>query len=46
MGVPEALARCALRVSLGWTTTAADIEALLAAWRSLRRRTHNRAAAV
>jgi cysteine desulfurase len=46
MGVPDALARCALRVSLGWTTTAADIEALLAAWRSLRRRTHNRAAAV
>lgn len=46
MGVPESLAHCTLRVSLGWTTTAADVEALLVAWQSLRRRAHRRAVAV
>jgi cysteine desulfurase len=35
MGVEPALARGALRVSLGWTTTEADIEALLTAWNKL-----------
>lgn len=29
MGVPESLARCALRVSLGWSSTREDIEAAL-----------------
>lgn len=32
MGVGEEIARCAIRVSLGWTTTEADIEAFIAAW--------------
>jgi len=45
MGMPETLARCAVRVSLGWTTTSADIEALLAAWQSLRRRARRNSAA-
>jgi cysteine desulfurase len=38
MGVAEALARCAVRVSLGWSTTGAHIDAFLAAWRTLRMR--------
>lgn len=45
MCVPAPLARCAIRVSLGWTTTAADIEALLAAWQSLCRRVQRSSAA-
>jgi cysteine desulfurase len=32
MGVEPALARGAIRVSLGWTTTEAEIDALLTAW--------------
>jgi cysteine desulfurase len=32
MGVEPALARGAVRVSLGWSTTEADIDALLTAW--------------
>ncbi len=32
MGVEPAVARGAVRVSLGWTTTKAEIEALLTAW--------------
>lgn len=32
MGVEPALARGAVRVSLGWSTTEADVEALLTAW--------------
>lgn len=32
MGLPEALARCAIRVSLGWSTTADDVERFLAVW--------------
>lgn len=32
MGLSEPLARCAIRVSLGWSTTAADIERFLAVW--------------
>ncbi|MFO1089418.1 MAG: cysteine desulfurase family protein [Hyphomicrobiales bacterium] len=35
MGVDPALAQCALRVSLGWTTTVSDIEAFAAAWQRL-----------
>jgi len=35
MGVSPALARGAVRVSLGWTTTPADIERFLNAWRKL-----------
>ena len=35
MGVSPALARGAVRVSLGWTTTEADIERFLNAWRKL-----------
>jgi len=32
MGVEDDLARGAVRVSLGWTTTVADIDLLLNAW--------------
>jgi cysteine desulfurase len=35
MGVSPALGRAAVRVSLGWTTTQADIERFLNAWRKL-----------
>jgi len=35
MGVRPVLARGAIRVSLGWTTTKADVERLLAAWRKV-----------
>ncbi len=35
MGVSPPLTRGAVRVSLGWSTTAADIEKLLGAWRKL-----------
>ncbi len=35
MGVSPALLRGAVRVSLGWTTTEADIERFLTAWRKL-----------
>ncbi len=32
MGIEEDLARCALRVGMGWNTTEADIERFLEAW--------------
>lgn len=32
MGVHEDLARCALRISLGWNTTGADVEGFLDVW--------------
>lgn len=32
MGVEETLARCALRVSMGWNTTAEDIDRFLGLW--------------
>lgn len=32
MGVPSELARCAIRVSLGWNSSPADVAAFLAAW--------------
>jgi cysteine desulfurase len=35
MGLPPDLARCAIRVSLGWSTTEADIELFLAAYGAL-----------
>ncbi len=35
MGVSPALIRGAVRVSLGWTTTKADVERFLGAWRKL-----------
>src|SRR5579862_6194340 len=35
MGVSPALVRGAVRVSLGWTTTKADIDRFLAAWRKV-----------
>jgi cysteine desulfurase len=37
MGVSPALARGAVRLSLGWTTSEADIERFLGAWRKLAR---------
>ncbi len=36
MGLPREIAACAIRVSLGWTTTEAEVEAFLAAWERLR----------
>ena len=35
MGVPADLAECALRVSLGWTSTGEDVDAFLAGYRSI-----------
>jgi len=35
MGLPEDVARSAIRVSLGWTTTEADVDEFLAAWSSI-----------
>lgn len=35
MGLPETLARCAIRLSLGWATEEADIALFLAAYRAL-----------
>jgi cysteine desulfurase len=35
MGVPEPLRRGAVRVSLGWSSTEADVEKFLGAWRKL-----------
>lgn len=42
MGVPEALARTAIRVSLGHATTDAEIDRFVAAWAALRERTRAR----
>lgn len=44
MGVPEQAAGEAVRVSFGWTTTAAEIDQFLAAWRRLYERTRKIAA--
>jgi cysteine desulfurase len=35
MGVPEDLAACAIRISLGWRSTAADVDRLVEAWSGL-----------
>jgi cysteine desulfurase len=45
MGVDRDDAGCAVRVSLGWTTTDADIDAFIDAWRDLRSRLGVRVAA-
>ena len=39
MGVPEAAAREAIRVSLGWETTRADLDRLVETWADVHRRT-------
>lgn len=44
MGVPEDIALSAVRVSLGWTSTMADIDAFLDGWAALRARHLARAA--
>jgi cysteine desulfurase len=44
MGVPEAEADCAIRISLGWSTGQADIDHLVEAWGALYVRTRNEAA--
>ena len=38
MGVAEDIALSAVRVSLGWTTTAADIDGFIDGWSALRAR--------
>jgi cysteine sulfinate desulfinase/cysteine desulfurase-like protein len=45
MGVPDAIALSAVRVSLGWDTVPADIDTFVAAWRELYLRAGSRAAA-
>lgn len=49
MGLPPDLARCAIRVSLGWSSAAADIERFVRVWAELfarhRSRQHARASA-
>ena len=35
MGVPDALAACALRVSFGWASSRADVDRFVAAWMDL-----------
>jgi cysteine desulfurase len=35
MGLPPEMARCAIRVSLGWSSTEADVDAFLAACRGI-----------
>ena len=44
MGVPGELARCALRVSLGWNSQQADVDAAIASLTKLRARVRARAA--
>jgi cysteine desulfurase len=39
MGLAEAEARCAIRVSLGWASSVADVERFLAVWLPLASRT-------
>ncbi len=45
MGVDDALAVCAVRISLGWTTNPDDIDRLVEAWQGLYRRRRGRSAA-
>lgn len=42
MNVPDDLARCAMRVSLGWASTAQDVEAFLLCYKSMMRRVRQR----
>jgi cysteine desulfurase len=44
MGVPRETAECAIRISLGWSTSAADIDHLVDAWGALYARTRASAA--
>jgi cysteine desulfurase len=44
MGVAPEIAECAIRISLGWSTTGADIDKLVEAWGALYARTRSRAA--
>ena len=44
MGMPGELADCAIRVSLGWSTTDADIAGFFEAWGALARRRPREAA--
>jgi cysteine desulfurase len=44
MGVPAVQAECAIRISLGWNTTEADIDHLVEAWGALYARTRANAA--
>ena len=44
MGVPEDLAICAVRVSLGWTTTEDDMDKFMEAWCALYERARRRSA--
>lgn len=44
MGVAPALAECAIRISLGWSTTQEDIDPLVDAWGALYSRTRARVA--
>jgi cysteine desulfurase len=45
MGFSEAEARAAIRVSLGWSTSDAELDRLVAAWTALYRRWRQRRAA-
>ncbi|MDZ4382957.1 MAG: cysteine desulfurase family protein [Parvibaculum sp.] len=42
MGVPETLSRGAIRVSLGWTSVAADVDRFVESWSRARKRAHAR----
>lgn len=42
MGVEEDLAICAVRISLGWTTTAHDVDRFVESWRALYERARSR----
>jgi len=44
MGVPEDMARGALRISLGWNSTDADVDAAISSLSNLRARVLARAA--
>jgi cysteine desulfurase len=46
MGLAEADARCAIRVSLGWSSTEQDVARFVAAWRGLRERVRARCRAM
>jgi cysteine desulfurase len=44
MGVPRVEAECAIRITLGWSTEAADIDHLIEAWTALYARSQASAA--
>ncbi len=46
MGVDEETSDCAIRVSLGWASEAADVDAFVEAWGTLLRRTGDRTSAL